>query len=152
MNLKNNFNGKGRLGRDPEYIETSPGKFKAKFSLAITEYIKGENKTSWFNCVAFGKTVDRMKARHLSKGDYIEVCGPLRPYEYQWNNETRREINILVDNFDILIKASSSQVKPSSSLDTIRNDENKAGWNFTKETNSCMDEPWKKYDNSKVPF
>jgi single stranded DNA-binding protein len=164
MSLRNQWRAKGRLGRDPEVIELSEGRYKVKFSIAVTEYIKGEDKTFWFNVVAFDRTANKVINRKVGKGDYIEILGPLRPYEYTLQSgETRREINILLDDFDILSRSKNNE-RPAP-IDAIRKDES-AGerkqssnpWvnviNVTKETNSFMNNPWEKYDPKKddIPF
>tara|TARA_Y100001972_G_C7629073_1_gene315710 strand:- start:785 stop:1264 length:480 start_codon:yes stop_codon:yes gene_type:complete len=159
MSLTNRWTGKGRLGRNPEVVDLGEGRFKVKFSIAVTEYIKGEDKTTWFNIVAFNKVANKVVNRKLGKGDYIEVIGPIRLYEYTTQaGETRREINILLDDFMVLSRSKNSQTP----VDAIRkNNETKtetktaaSAWVINKEANSFIKEPWKNYDPNKndIPF
>jgi len=164
MSLSNEWKAKGRLGRDPEVIELSEGRYKVKFSIAVTEYIKGEDKTNWFNVVAFGDTANKFINRRIGKGDYIEIVGPLRPYEYTLQSgETKREVNVLLDKFMILSRSKNNE-RPAP-IDAIRKNEDTGErkqssnpWvnvvNVTKDTNSFMNNPWEKYDPKKndIPF
>ena len=70
----------GGLSRDPEIKTTQSGTQWARFSLAIEEvYPDARNeavkKTSYPNCVAFGKQCERLAG--CKKGDSVGVVGRL---------------------------------------------------------------------------
>jgi single-stranded DNA-binding protein len=69
----NNLSIIGNLGRDPESVG-SYDKTIVKFSVGVNEAIKGEKKTTWFNCVSFAAKAEYL-LRSCKKGTqvYIEV-------------------------------------------------------------------------------
>jgi len=50
----------GRLGRDPELKQTANGLSYANVSLATSKKVKGEEKTTWHNLVAFQSTAKKV--------------------------------------------------------------------------------------------
>lgn len=75
----------GRLTRDPEMFD---GRIlRAKFSVAVDDYDYGKKEriTQFYNCVAFGKTAERVRdiAR---KGLNVTVIGKFR--ENKWEDDS----------------------------------------------------------------
>jgi len=60
----------GHLGRDPEVRHTPDGLAVANFSLACSEKVKGEDKTQWLKCTAFGKLAE-ICGQYLTKGKQV---------------------------------------------------------------------------------
>jgi single-strand DNA-binding protein len=59
------------------------GTLIASFSLAVNSRRKGgEKETTWFNCVAFGKTGEAILA-NVTKGSQLAVTGKLKSREPQ---------------------------------------------------------------------
>ena len=63
----------GNVGKDAEYTEKD-GRGMAKFSVAVTKYVKGEKKTCWRSVAAFGKTAEFCK-QYVTKGRTVAVIG-----------------------------------------------------------------------------
>ena len=99
--LRNSVQLIGRLGKDPEVIETKSGKKLAKFSLATNENYrnqKGEKieETQWHNIVAWEKKAD-FASEYLKKGMEIALEGKLIHREYESSEGDKRyttEINL----------------------------------------------------------
>lgn len=71
----------GNLGKDVEvkkYDDFNIG----KFSVAVNEKVKGEDKTEWFNVSTFDKLAD-LCAQHIGKGSKVLVQGKLQSYKYE---------------------------------------------------------------------
>ncbi|HOJ49747.1 MAG TPA: single-stranded DNA-binding protein [Spirochaetota bacterium] len=92
----------GRLVSDPEIRATGSGVNVAKFSLAVNEYIKGEEKTSFFDCTAFGKTADFLR-QYSQKGSRVLVDGSLRQEKWQDSEGNNRyKISIIVNRVELM--------------------------------------------------
>jgi len=70
----------GNLGRDPEAKQSGSGTDFSTFSVGTQN--RSEDKTEWFNVVAFGK-VGVACSEYLKKGDKVFVEGPLRSNEWE---------------------------------------------------------------------
>ncbi len=66
----------GYLGREPELWYTTSGKAVCNFSLAVSNYYKGQRKMSWFKITALEKLAEEI-AEHLNKGDSVIISGRL---------------------------------------------------------------------------
>lgn len=89
----NNFSGMGRLGKDPEGINTTSGTLIVTFSLAITRRFKNkqtdEYETDWLTCKAFGKTAEFIM-KHFRKGSMMAVVGSVQSRSWD-DNETGKK-------------------------------------------------------------
>ena len=63
----------GNVGR-AETRSMPNGDKVTNFSVASNRKIKGEEKTTWLNCVAFGGLAEMLE-RHLAKGTKVFVTG-----------------------------------------------------------------------------
>ena len=54
----NQINLVGTIGKDPEVREIGSDKKVCNFTLATNEYFKGEQTTTWHNCVAWNSLTD----------------------------------------------------------------------------------------------
>jgi single-strand DNA-binding protein len=97
----------GHLGRDPEVRNFESGKSKASFSLATNETYrtaKGDavTTTQWHNCIAWGKTAERMQ-ENLKKGKEVLVKGKLTYNNYEDKNGVKR-INpeVVIEEFFVM--------------------------------------------------
>ena len=66
----------GRVGKDPEIKNLGASKV-AKFSLAISEKYKGEERTEWQNIVVWNKLAD-FAEKYVSKGSLTYVEGKIQ--------------------------------------------------------------------------
>ena len=85
----------GNVGKDPEIFKTNQGVTIAKFSLATSKKINGEEITEWHNLKLFNKTAE-VAEKYVSKGSKILVEGSI---EYNsWETEGKKyyktEINV----------------------------------------------------------
>lgn len=76
----------GNLGRDPEIRGTKTGNLVCKFSIAVSEKIKGEDgtwrdHTEWVNIAVWGKMGDVCHT-YLFKGSKVHIEGKLRYGKY----------------------------------------------------------------------
>jgi len=71
----------GNLGRDPEMRCTENGIVITNFSIAVTEKIKGEDKTQWFRVAAFNK-LGEICGQYLTKGKQVYIEGRLSTSEW----------------------------------------------------------------------
>jgi single-strand DNA-binding protein len=78
----NNLTLLGNFGRDPEEKVLKNGDTLCRFSVGVGELVKGEQKTTWFNCVAFGSKAQYI-LRSCQKGSGVFVEGPFRSEEYE---------------------------------------------------------------------
>lgn len=91
----------GRLGRDPEIINTRSGNPMTKFSVATTERIKKndtyEDKTTWHDIIVFGWQAEASSKR-LKKGSNVVIEGKIDKDEYT-NKEGQkiRNVNIIAN-------------------------------------------------------
>jgi single-strand DNA-binding protein len=102
----------GRLGKDPTIKMTPNGKKVAEFSLATSEKYQGEEKTTWHNMVAFGKTADIIE-QYVKKGNQLYVEGKLdvQSWDDQQTGQKRYKTQIIVLNLTML---GGGQNSPSS--------------------------------------
>ena len=85
----------GNVGKDPEIFKTNQGVTIAKFSLATSKKINGEELTEWHNLKLFNKTAE-VAEKYVSKGSKILVEGSI---EYNsWETDGKKyyktEINV----------------------------------------------------------
>lgn len=93
----------GRLTRDPEIQKiVSTGTTIGRFSIANSQYIKGEEKTSFINCVAFNRTAENVY-NHVHKGDLVGVVGRIQTSQYTAKDGTKRvSTDVLVNEIQFL--------------------------------------------------
>lgn len=70
----NNITILGRIGRDPEMRTTAGGMQVLSFPVADSKKIKGEEKTTWYECSIFGKRAESLQ-NYIRKGEQITVSG-----------------------------------------------------------------------------
>jgi single-strand DNA-binding protein len=71
----------GRLGKDPEVVNTKSGKTVAKFSVA-TEHGYGDKKqTSWVDIVCWEKTAEAVE-KYVKKGSLVAAVGRIQTRSY----------------------------------------------------------------------
>lgn len=80
----------GHLGRDPETRFMNDGKPVCNWSIAYTEKFGGKERTSWFNCAAFGKIAE-VAQQYLVKGSAPLLRGKMQSRKYQDKQGNDRE-------------------------------------------------------------
>jgi single-strand DNA-binding protein len=102
----NKFMGIGNLGRDPEMKVSPSGMPMLRFSIALEKSWKKadgtwDRKTSWLNCVIFGKLADIMEKR-IHKGSKVYIEGALEIVEKQ-DAEGKRKSYTNLNVSDVLL-------------------------------------------------
>ena len=86
----------GRVAQNLELKTTPNGKYVLSFSVAVNERYNGEQKTTFFNCVAWGKTAEFIE-QYFNKGKMIALTGKMQnnPYtDKNGNKKDKWEINV----------------------------------------------------------
>ncbi len=111
---------KGYIGKNPESFATKQQKIFVVFSLATKSGYKDKqtkqwvNKTEWHRIVAFGTSAEH--ARHLLKGDYVEVEGELRSTEFDSEiGEGKKKTTIKRHGWEIRASLVKKLAQPESS-------------------------------------
>lgn len=99
--MVNVFTGVGRLTRDVDYKEIN-GTTVAKFTIAINDYVKGEETANYIPVTAFGKIADNCY-KYLSKGRQVAVVGKVQTGSYE--NKDGKKVyttDIIANNVDFI--------------------------------------------------
>ena len=91
----------GRVGRDPEIRYTQAGEPVTSWSMAVTEsWTKGgqkQERTTWFNVTAFGKTA-QIARDYVKKGSLVLVVGRIQVDEWtDKDGNQRKGWKVIVD-------------------------------------------------------
>ena len=95
--MLNQFNGLGRLGRDPEMRNSSNGEF-CTFPVCITKGSGDNQRKQWFQCTANGKNAENI-VKYFRQGDSIGIVGEIQLREYEKNGEKKAVIGCSVWSF-----------------------------------------------------
>ena len=94
----------GHMTRDPELTTIPSGTPMCKFGIAHNHKFKDKSETSFFDCVAWGKTADTIAEYH-KKGDAIMVVGRLKQENWQaTDGQKRSKVGIVVESFTFMPK------------------------------------------------
>ena len=85
----------GNLGADPELQTGKSGASYCRFSVATTSVSRGEKKTEWHRCTAFGKTGEAL-AKYCTKGQTVFVEGRVETQKYTDKNGQERSSTMVV--------------------------------------------------------
>jgi len=80
----------GNVGK-AEIRTTNNGTKVASFSVAVSERRKGEDQTTWFNCIAFDKTAEVVE-KYVQKGSKVLVQGRIATRDYEDKDGNRRYV------------------------------------------------------------
>jgi single-strand DNA-binding protein len=98
----------GHLGKNPEAKSGKIG-FTC-FSLATTKSWKKDNnkveKTTWHNCIAFGKTGELI-SKYCNKGSRVFLECEIDNYQYEKDGEKRYGTQLIVRNVQFLMQKES---------------------------------------------
>lgn len=107
----NNWNGIGRLTRDPELRYSGSGTAICNFTVAVDRKFKGANgeKEADFIPVVTFKQLAELVANHLSKGKLVGVEGRIQTRTYEGNDGQKRYVTeIIADSVQFLSPKDSS--------------------------------------------
>ena len=98
----NNWNGIGRLTRDPELRYTANNFPVCSFSIAIDRMGKEEKKTNFIPVKALGKTAENC-GKYLAKGRLVGVHGSIETDSYtDKDGNNRNTWNVLASGVEFL--------------------------------------------------
>jgi len=98
----------GRVGRDPETKKVGDDLTIAKFSLATSKKVKGEDVTEWHNIVVFGKRADVI-AEYVKKGDFFTMSGEIRYRSWEGDDGQKKYMTeIHLEDFTFGPKSSTN--------------------------------------------
>jgi single-strand DNA-binding protein len=100
----NQLNAIGNLGADPETRFTKSGKAVSSFRMAITSGWGDNEKTTWINCVVWGRE-DKPHGLipYLQKGTKVGITGEIVLREFDRNDGTKgQSLDVIVRNFQPL--------------------------------------------------
>lgn len=96
----------GRLGEDVTLREVNNGSKMARLNLATNEYYYAEDgnkveNTYWHNCVAWGKTAEKMQ-NYCTKGKKLAIQGKLINRSYEKDGQKHYISEVQVQEFLLL--------------------------------------------------
>lgn len=99
MGLKNLAILTGYVGQDPEIKHISDNVQVASFSLATTEYFKGDGDrkqdTQWHNIVAWNRLAE-FCGKYVTKGMLLQVMGSIKYRTYETKEGAKRYVTEIV--------------------------------------------------------
>ena len=112
----------GNVGR-AETRAMPNGDKVCNFSVASNKKIKGEERTTWLNCVAFGGLAEMLE-RHLTKGTKVFVVGEYDHREWDKDGTKQHRVECRVDKFEFMSSKDSgpgngNQAPPTDDFDDI---------------------------------
>lgn len=97
----NSVNIVGNLTKSPDLKYTPAGTAVVNLSIAVNEYYKEEQTTSFFNVVVFGKSAENCNS-FLSKGNKIGITGKLKQERWKKEGKTYSRVVIIAERIDFL--------------------------------------------------
>ena len=93
----------GRFTRDLEVKTTTMGTVIANGSIAMSEKIKGEEKTVFLDVTFFGKTAE-IVAQYFHKGDPILIDGKLTQDNWEKDGKKYSKLKMIGNGFSFIPK------------------------------------------------
>ena len=97
----------GNLGKDIEEFSFGNDGKGVRFSIAVTDTIRGEDTTNWYAVACFGRVAqaaqEHMQAGRLTKGSQVLVMGSFKPRDYTTKNgDERKSMDVTASSLEIL--------------------------------------------------
>lgn len=109
----------GRVSRDPEVKTSGAGKPYTRLSVVCNRKNNGEDVSTWFTVLSFGKTGEYV-AMNAKKGIQVYVDGVLSPSAYiNKDGEAKPVLNVLTNNIRIFTNNSERGAQESDAPDHI---------------------------------
>jgi single-strand DNA-binding protein len=113
----------GRLVKRPELKKTQSNTSVVSFTLAVRNFVNGEEKADFIECVAWQNTADTI-SKYCDKGHQIGVSGRIGTRTYETSSgETRYVTEVTVERLDLL--ESKKVEKQDEFNDVFKGDEPK---------------------------
>ena len=91
----------GRLGKDPEQVDTKSGTPMCKFSLATDDGYGDNKRTNWHRVKVFGKTAEHCMT-YLTKGRMVQVVGRIEYDKYDKNGVTVYTTDVMANTVEFI--------------------------------------------------
>ena len=138
----NNWNGIGRLTRDPELRYTANNFPVCSFSIAIDRMGKEEKKTNFIPVKALGKTAENC-GKYLAKGRLVGIHGSIETDSYTDKDGNRRNTwNVLASGVEFLEWGEKKEAPTQEAEAARQNINNVLGINATFESIGNDDIPF----------
>jgi len=99
----NIFSFTGNLGKDCEVKTTQSGSTLCEFSVGVSSGYGDKQKTTWANCVIFGKRAEGKLPEHLTKGQKVAISGELTQETWQkTDGGTGFKLKVVVNSLDLI--------------------------------------------------
>lgn len=99
----------GNIGKDAEVKKFGDTEYTT-FTVAVTEKVKEETVTTWFDCLKYG-TNDKLRP-YLLKGSKVFVQGNLSVKTSEKDGKTYTNINVNVSSLELIGSKSESAPAP----------------------------------------
>jgi single-strand DNA-binding protein len=109
----------GRVGQAPQYSEPKQGLTVARFNLATTRKVNGQDETQWHRVTIFNKGADFVE-KYVHKGDMVAVLGELKYSKYKKDGVEMERAEILANNVQLVQTTQSAQ--PKNEADDLPSD------------------------------
>lgn len=86
----------GTLTKDSELRYSTSGTPVCNFSIAVNEYVKGEQKVQYFNIVSF--SAEKLSA-YLVKGTKVLISGKLNNSSYEKDGQKKYKTDIVASSY-----------------------------------------------------
>ena len=94
----------GRISSDITNKQTNSNNTICTFSIVHNKKVKDEERASFFNCVAFGKTADFI-LKYANRGEAYLFEGELNHNKWtDENNANRNSVNIVINQIKFLLR------------------------------------------------
>lgn len=106
----------GHAGRDAELRFTSEGTAFCKFTLAVSDKVKGEKVTEWFDCTAFGKTAE-YAGEDVKKGLAVYVEGKIQTEKWvDKSGQPREKRAVIANSVKVFKKAQDARTEQEEAI------------------------------------
>jgi single-strand DNA-binding protein len=105
----NNWSFTGHLGKDAEVKQGQNGN-RLVFSVAVQSGFGDKAKTTWANCVVFGKRADGALVNHLKVGTKVAISGEATLEK--WTNSQgieQQALKVVVNELDLIGSGAQNQ-------------------------------------------
>ena len=103
----------GRVGRDPELRTTAGGTQVLSFPVADSKKVKGEDKTTWYDCSLFGSRATSLQP-YIQKGNQICVTGEHELQTWQKDDGTTGfKCSVKVNNVGFVSSGMNQGAQPT---------------------------------------
>jgi len=99
----------GHLGKDAEVKKFGDTDYTS-FSIAVTEKVKNEDVTTWFDCLKYGAN-DNLRP-YLLKGVKVFIQGNFNAKTSEKDGKTYLNLNVNVDKLQLIGSKSDVQTEP----------------------------------------